>query len=266
MSAILNPALLSRHGCRHIVACLAITAFAGLTAVHGPQAAPPPNGGGIRKPALSDTIRANVYADNWFMLYVNGELVAVDSIAFIPHNVISVDLLPTYPLTIAVMARDNADPRTGMEYANTNIGDGGFILKFADGTVTDGTWKAKCFSRGPIGGDTTNPRVENEPIPTNWFAVDFDDSGWGRAREYSEQEVDPKQPYYDADFKGARFIWTDDIRLDNTVIFRHVVAAAPDGRPRPDFSNLNNVVPAGPPKQGSRRPPPGRRPPPEGQR
>ena len=35
------------------------------------------------------------------------------------------------------MAVDNADPETGMEYANTNIGDGGFILKLGDGTVTN---------------------------------------------------------------------------------------------------------------------------------
>ena len=146
----------------------------------------------VRKPAMADTIKANIYADNWFILYINGEFVAVDSIKFIPHNVISVDLLPTYPMTIAVMAKDNADPKTGMEYANTNIGDGGFILKFGDGTVTDARWKAKAFSRGPIDRDTKNPRVENTPIPENWYAVDFDDSGWGQAKEYSEEQVGPK--------------------------------------------------------------------------
>ena len=75
----------------------------------------------LRKPQISDTIKANIYADNWFVMYINGELVAVDSIKFIPHNVISVDMLPTYPMTIAVMAKDNADLNTGMEYANTNI-------------------------------------------------------------------------------------------------------------------------------------------------
>ena len=97
----------------------------------------------LSKPRMADTIKANVYADNTFELYINGELAAVDSIKFIPHNVISVDVLPKYPMTIAVIARDNADSKTGMEYANTNIGDGGFILKFGDGTVTDSTWKAK---------------------------------------------------------------------------------------------------------------------------
>lgn len=209
-------------------------------------------GGKIRKPQMSDTIKANMYADNWFMLYINGELVAVDSIKFIPHNVVSVDLLPTYPMTIAVMAKDNADPKTGMEYANTNIGDAGFILKFGDGTVTNARWKAKAFSHGPVDGDTKNPRVENTAIPENWFAVSFDDSQWGQAKEYTEQEVDPKQPYFENDFQGAKFIWSDDIRLDNTVIFRHVVNGPPDGKPRPDFSNLNNVVPDSPPRRPKR--------------
>ncbi len=207
----------------------------------------------LRKPQMSDTIRANVYADNTFMLYINGELVAVDSIAFVPHNVISVDILPSYPMTIAVMAKDNFDPKTGMEYANTNIGDGGFILKFSDGTVTSGDWKAKKISWGPIDRDTKNPRIESIAVPDQWYAIDFDDSTWGKAKEYSEKEVGPKQPYFDNDFKGATFIWSDDIALDNVVLFRHVVKASPDGKERIDFRNLNNVVPENPPR-GTGRP------------
>lgn len=216
------------------------------------DAQPPAGGSKVRKPSIADTVRANVYADNSFVLYINGELVAVDSIKFIPHNVVSVDILPAYPMTIAVMALDNADPKTGMEYANTNIGDGGFILKFGDGTVTNASWKAKKFSWGPIDGDAKNPRVENVPIPENWYAVDFDDGSWEHAKEYTEAEIDPKQPYFDADFQGAKFIWTDDVRLDNTVIFRHVVAAPPDGELRPDFRNLTNLVPEGPGSGGKR--------------
>jgi len=252
-----SPPFATRLLARRLVALsIVVTAFAG-QAAHGQETRP-------RKPAITDTVRANVYADNTFSLYINGELVAVDSIAFIPHNVISVDILPAYPMTIAVMAKDNADPKTGMEYANTNIGDAGFILKFGDGTVTNGSWKAKCFAHGPVNGDTRTPRVENVPIPEKWFATDFDDRDWGQAREYSEADVDPKQPYFDADFSGAKFIWTDDLKLDNTVIFRTTVAAPPDGKPRPDFRGLNDVVPEGPPKGGGRRPrgtpPPDRRP------
>lgn len=185
---------------------------------------------GLVKPTMADTIKVNVYADNWFVLYLNGRLTAVDSIPFTPHNVVSVDILPEYPMTIAVMAKDNADPKTGLEYGD-HIGDGGFIIKFADGTVSNATWKAKSFFKGPLNGDVKNPRVEHTPIPANWFAVDFDDSSWARATEYTEARVNPKEPYYNADFKGATFIWSSDLDLDNTIIFRTRVEK-PGWKPR----------------------------------
>ena len=208
----------------------------------------------LRKPRIEDTIKANVYADNSFRLYINGELVAVDSIAFVPHNVVSVDILPAYPMTIAVMGIDNADPKTGMEYANTNIGDGGFILKLGDGTVTNAKWKAKKFSWGPVDGDTKNPRVESMPIPKDWHAVDFDDSKWPNAKEFTEEEIGPKSPFFEHDFEGAKFIWSDDVKLDNVVLFRTVVKSPPDGKDRPDFRGLTDVVPQRPQRGGRRRP------------
>ena len=171
------------------------------------------------KPTMADTIKVNVYADNWFVLYINGRLAAVDSIPFTPHNVISVDVLPEYPMTIAVLAKDNADPKTGLEYGD-HIGDGGFIIKFGDGTVSNASWKAKSFFRGPLDGDLRNPKVEHAPLPDNWWAVDFDDTAWPQAKEFSEARVNPKEPFYAADFKGAKFIWSADLDLDNTVIFR----------------------------------------------
>ena len=162
-------------------------------------------GAGLVKPTMADTVRVNVYADNWFAMYINGRLAAVDSIPFTPHNVVSVDILPEYPMTIAILAKDNADPKTGLEYGD-HIGDGGFVIKFSDGTVSDAKWKAKNFFKGPLEGDVKNPRVEHVAMPTNWFAVDFDDSAWANATEYTEQRVNPKDPYYQADFKGAKFI------------------------------------------------------------
>ena len=208
----------------------------------------------LRKPRIEDTIKANVYADNSFKLYINGELVAVDSIAFVPHNVVSVDVLPAYPMTIAVVGIDNADPKTGMEYANTNIGDGGFILKLGDGTVTNSTWKAKKFSWGPVDGDTKNPRVESIPLPRDWYRVDFDDSKWPGAKEFTEEEIGPKSPFFEHDFKGAKFIWSDDVKLDNVVLFRTVVKSPTDGKDRPDFRGLTDVVPERPQRGGRRRP------------
>ncbi len=171
------------------------------------------------KPTIDDTVKLNVYADNWFMLYVNGRLVAVDPIQFTPHNVVSVDFLPEYPMTIAVLAKDNADPKTGLEYGSS-IGDGGFILKFGDGTVTNASWKAKSFFHGPVNGETGQPKARQEPLPADWWTIHFDDHSWQNAREFTAEDVDPKQPYFDHDFKDARFIWTDDLALDNTVVFR----------------------------------------------
>ena len=180
---------------------------------------------GLIKPSMADTIKVNVYADNWFVLFINGELVAVDSIKFTPHNVVSIDILPEYPMTIAVMAKDNADPKTGLEYGD-HIGDGGFIIKFADGTVSDAKWKAKNFFKGPLNSDVKNPKVEHMPIPDKWWTVGFDDSKWPNATEYTEERVNPKEPYYNADFKGAKFIWSEDLDLDNTIIFRTKVEKA----------------------------------------
>lgn len=177
---------------------------------------------GKPKPRISDTLRANIYADNTFTLYINGKLVAVDSIEFIPHNVVSVDILPEYPMTIAVMAKDNAHPQKGTEYVD-NIGDGGFILKIGDKIVTSSAWKAKNFFHGPINGDTRNPRVQHTPIPKDWYSVNFDDRNWSHAKEYTEAEIGPKGPYFEHDFKGAKFIWSDNLKLDNTVIFRFQV-------------------------------------------
>ncbi len=179
---------------------------------------------------MADTIKANIYADNWFIMYINGKLTAVDSIDFIPHNVISVDILPEYPMTIAVLAKDNGDPKTGLEYGD-HIGDGGFILRFGDGTVTNAKWKAKCFSHGPIDRDIKNPKVRREPIPKDWWAVDFDDSKWPQATEYTEERVGPKEHFYKYDFHGAKWIWTADLDLDNTVIFRYRVEK-PGWKPR----------------------------------
>lgn len=199
---------------------------------------------GLIKPKMEDTIKVNVYADNWFCMYVNNKLVCVDSIDFIPHNVMSIDILPEYPMTIAIMAKDNADPKTGLEYGD-HIGDGGFILKFADGTVTNATWKAKCFFTGPLDRDVQHPRVKHTHIPDNWWSTDFDDSSWEHATEYTEERVGPKEHFYKFDFSGAKWIWTGDLDLDNTVIFRTRIEK-PGWKPRwnthPDL-DVSGAVP-----------------------
>lgn len=181
---------------------------------------------GLIKPSPADALKLNVYADNWFILFINGKLRVVDPIEYMPHNVVSVDIMPEYPMTIAVMAMDNADPKTGLEYGN-HIGDAGLIIKFSDGTVTNAKWKAKSFFKGPLNRDVTNPKVQHDPIPANWYAVDFDDSSWAAATEFTEERVSPKESFTKAkeSFSGAKFIWSADLDLDNTVLFRTKVEA-----------------------------------------
>ena len=181
---------------------------------------------GLVKPTVANTISLTAYADNWCVIFINGKMVAVDSIDFLPHNQISVKILPEYPMTIAVLAKDNADPATGLEYG-TQIGDAGFILKLGDGTVTNAKWKAKSFFSGPLNSDVKNPQVTREPLPARWYARDFDDSSWGYATEYTAARVGPDGDYVASDFTGASFIWTADLNLDNTVIFRTTVQAPP---------------------------------------
>ena len=57
------------------------------------------------------------------------------------------------------------------------------------------------------------------------YAPDFDDSSWGFATEYTAARVGPDGDYVASDFTGASFIWTSDLNLDNTVIFRTTVQA-----------------------------------------
>lgn len=192
------------------------------------------------KPNFNDVIKATVYADNWFAMYINGKLLAVDPIDFISHNQVNVDVLPEYPMTIAIIAKDNADPKTGLEYGN-HIGDAGFVLKFSDGTVTNAKWKAKVFFKEPLNRDIEHPEVEYTPISDNWYAVEFDDSSWPYAKIYSAEQVRPDGNYQSSDFGGAEFIWTDDLDLDNTVIFRYRVEK-PDWKARWNTkSNIDNT-------------------------
>ena len=92
-------------------------------------------------------------------------------------------------------------------------------------------WKAKSFFHGPE--DIDNPTVTHTPVPEGWFQPDFDDSDWENAVEHTEEAVGPKEPFYEYDFKGAMWIWTDDLALDNLVLFRFTVESPPNGSPLP---------------------------------
>ena len=134
-------------------------------------------------------------------------------------------------------------------------GDGGLIARFSDGTVTDSSWKAQTFYIAPLvdpkevvehgnvhdtprlGGRThpyaRKPTCEDKcyavhyPIPANWHSPRFNDSNWPRAWEFTDQEIGvtnlPAYTRYPELFQGARWIWSQNLVLDNVVIARKTV-------------------------------------------
>ena len=81
---------------------------------------------------------AEVWADNWFALYVNGELVGEDSTPITTErsfNAETITFTATYPLTIAIEAKDFKETDSGIEYIgerNQQMGDGGLIAQIKD--------------------------------------------------------------------------------------------------------------------------------------
>ena len=87
----------------------------------------------------------------------------------------------------------------------------------------------------------TNGTIKTEPLNMDWAAKYLGQRGL--ATKYFVEEVDPKQSFFENDFTGAKFIWTEDIALDNTVIFRTKVEK-PGWTPRWNTKPDLNVIEA----------------------
>ncbi len=205
-----------------------------------------------------EVVTGFMVADNYFELYVNGRLLGVDATPFTPFNSHVVRFRVKKPYTIAVLAQDWEDKLgLGMEVFLKNdwhSGDGGFIARFSDGTVTDSSWKAQSFYIGPLNSpsevteygaihDTSQlgrihphaklPTCQDKcyavhyPIPEGWMQRTFDDSKWPRAFEYTDQDVGilglPAYYRFPEAFAGSRWIWTINLVFDNTVLLRKTV-------------------------------------------
>lgn len=186
---------------------------------------------------------AEVWADNWFSLYVNGTKVGEDSVPISTErsfNSETIRFTATYPLTIAMVTKDFKEDDSGLEYIGTDrqqMGDGGFVAQITDtatGKVvahTDADWKGLVIHRAPL--DTscersttpaTDCRSEVTSEPDGWTSPGFDDSGWVRATTYTEEAVGAKGGYDDVAWNAsARLIWTSSLTQDNTILWRHTV-------------------------------------------
>ena len=152
-------------------------------------------------PGSPRTVVGTVYCDNRFTLWVNGEEVASDPIAFTPHQAVRVAFHwnGVSDLTYAIECEDFASD-SGYEYLGTSrpqLGDGALIAAFDDGlgTVTAaGSWRVYTVTFGPTdaslaaGCSADNLDVcvvEDRGTPDGWTEPDFDDRGWGPATGYS---------------------------------------------------------------------------------
>ena len=189
------------------------------------------------------TFTAEVWADNWFALYVNGKKVGEDSVPITVQRSFNSEVIKfsaTYPLTLGFIAKDYVQSKSGLEYLNTpnqQIGDGGLIFQIRESTsnklvaASDGSWKYMTANTAP-----TNPECEksSQPdidckyidyqVPSNWASSTFSDLKWKSAVIYSANAVGPKEGYYNINWiSSAKFIWGADLKLDNVVYFRKKV-------------------------------------------
>lgn len=193
----------------------------------------------------SVNFQAEVWADNWFALYINGKKVGEDSVPITTEksfNSEKIKFTATYPLTIGVMAKDFAENASGLEYIgkpNQQIGDAGIIFQIREissGKVvaySSRDMKVMTANKAPLNPEcvtSSNPTVDckflNVAIPTTWTSSTFNDSAWKNATEFSRETVGVKEGYFDFSWApGSALVWSSDLKLDNTILLRKVITA-----------------------------------------
>lgn len=190
--------------------------------------------------ASAETIHTDVWADNWFAMYVGESLVKEDSVSITTErsfNAESFNFDVELPTVINFVIKDFKENDTGLEYIGSNrqqMGDGGFIAQFSDVTtgeallVSNNQWRCLPIHIAPLDKScekSTDPETDCgssiSSEPANWQAASFDDSQWPFATEHSFQSVQPKDGYNKVDWNSeAKFIWTSDLESDNTLLCR----------------------------------------------
>lgn len=205
---------------------------------------------------------AYIFADNYFELYVNGKLIAVDPVPFTPFNSNVVRFKAQRPVTLAVMAVDweenvglGSEKNRGSAF---HPGDGGFVAHIQNAAgetiaLTDNSWKAQTFYTAPIKDkaclvvtgelrdssrcddsgvdDASSLSAAHWAVPDGWMMSDFDASAWPDATTYTNDTVgvDNKKSYtnfrdiFDTKNADAQFIWSTNLVLDNLVLLRKLI-------------------------------------------
>ncbi len=188
---------------------------------------------------------AEVWADNWFSLYINGKLVGQDSVAITTERSFNSDRITftaSYPFTIAMVTKDFKQNDTGLEYIGTDrqqMGDGGFVAQFTDTStgkvvaITNSSWRGLVVHQAPLNKSCEKSKTPDTECtsrisaePAGWSQTSFNDSSWSSASTYSKEQVGVKDGYNDISWSSnAQIIWTSDLEIDNTILWRYVVTA-----------------------------------------
>lgn len=196
--------------------------------------------------AVSSTVfSADIWADNWFALYVNGVKVAQDPVPITTtksFNKVSVTFTARYPLSVALIAKDYTENQSGLEYIGSQqqqIGDAGIIAQIHEKVsgklvaVTSKAWKSFVTFRAPLNPEcvtSASPLSDcksmNVSTPKGWTLATYKDSSWKSSTEYSEEAVGVKDGYSQVSWDSrAHLIWSSSLTLDNTVLFRTTARA-----------------------------------------
>ena len=152
--------------------------------------------------ATPQNITGYIYCDNRFDFWFNGKLIASDPLDFTPHNGVSVSFEwdGASDRVYAILCQDYATA-SGYEYTQTvapQLGDGGLIASFSDGTQTSSSWKRYVVTYGPTaasiqaGCSASNLApcaVADYGTPTGWNANSFDDSAWSAVTTYTQAQA-----------------------------------------------------------------------------
>jgi phosphatidylethanolamine-binding protein (PEBP) family uncharacterized protein len=202
-----------------------------------------PSGPAQAVTSKSISFQAEIWADNWFSLYINGKKVGEDSVSISTErsfNSEKIKFTASYPLTIGVIAKDFIENSSGLEYIgkpNQQIGDGGIIIQIrelATGKViaySSRDWKVFTVNKAPLNPEcvkSNNPLADCKSlitsIPSTWASTTFKDTTWKNASEYSREAVGVKDGFFDFSWSpSASLIWSSDLKLDNTILLRRVI-------------------------------------------
>lgn len=193
----------------------------------------------------AETFSADVWADNWFEMRIDGVQVAEDSVPITTErsfNAESFTFEADAPFTIGLVVKDFKENDTGLEYIGTprqQMGDGGTILQIRDAAgqtvvVSNDDWQCLVIHTAPL--DKACERVTN-PVagegmcgfssidePDGWDQAGFDASSWSPASIYSESQVSPRDGYDRITWNAsAELMWGPDLEQSNTVLCRLMV-------------------------------------------